>query len=398
MFEYLDIAIGFAAVMLLLSLVVTAIVQALSTLLDLRGNYLVSALAKLFEQLPIWGPTGKDALTPDPVASKELALAVARHSAIAPSAVFSWWRKAKAIRRDELENIIHRLAEAPPADLGSKAQEALKNIVETRAPGLPDSLGRFRQLVAPDDPLRKLVEQAMQKTQVAGGDLAAWFDAVMDRSSDRFARNAKVWSAAVGAVLALGLQVNAISIFTQINGNAAVRTQLASMAQPAMDQAKQIESFVNVAGKTLADMKQQEAYKAVLQNAPASMARCADGAEWIRNNAKNDGLLADFQKQCAAQAVAAVGVEFPVQVRSLQESIEKAQLNVFGYWRSGFSSPELFGCLVTVILLSLGGPFWFNLLRQMATLRPPISQKITDEQRRVAEAAAARLREAETTK
>jgi hypothetical protein len=38
---------------------------------------------------------------------------------------------------------------------------------------------------------------------------------------------------------------------------------------------------------------------------------------------------------------------------------------------------KILGMLLTGILLSLGAPFWFNALRQLATLRPVVAQKIS---------------------
>jgi hypothetical protein len=51
MLQQLDTAIGFVVVMLMLSLLVTAMVQVISALLDLRGKNLARALADLFNQL-----------------------------------------------------------------------------------------------------------------------------------------------------------------------------------------------------------------------------------------------------------------------------------------------------------------------------------------------------------
>jgi len=49
MFQQLDTAIAFVVVILMLSLLVTAIVQSISALLDLRGKNLTSALSDLFQ-------------------------------------------------------------------------------------------------------------------------------------------------------------------------------------------------------------------------------------------------------------------------------------------------------------------------------------------------------------
>ena len=54
MFRQLDTGIAFVVVILMISLLVTAIVQSISALLDLRGKNLTRALSDLFKQmLPI---------------------------------------------------------------------------------------------------------------------------------------------------------------------------------------------------------------------------------------------------------------------------------------------------------------------------------------------------------
>jgi hypothetical protein len=51
--EQLDSVIAFVVFMLMLSLVVTAVVQCISALLDLRGRNLARALTTLFKQIGV---------------------------------------------------------------------------------------------------------------------------------------------------------------------------------------------------------------------------------------------------------------------------------------------------------------------------------------------------------
>ena len=45
----------------------------------------------------------------------------------------------------------------------------------------------------------------------------------------------------------------------------------------------------------------------------------------------------------------------------------------------GFSPSRFFGMLITAALLTMGAPFWFNLLKTMARLRPVLANKIKEE-------------------
>jgi hypothetical protein len=42
---------------------------------------------------------------------------------------------------------------------------------------------------------------------------------------------------------------------------------------------------------------------------------------------------------------------------------------------------------VTLLLLSLGAPFWYNALRQLSNLKPAISSKVSDERKQAEQAA-----------
>src|SRR5437660_3264148 len=186
----------------------------------------------------------------------------------------------------------------------------------------------------------------------------------MDRSADRFARNSKIWSAAVGITLALAFQVNAVFIFLQISNNAGVRNQLVAIDEPTLQQAAQIQTDANVAGNTLTAMKKDDAYKAQLQNAPDRLATCFDGKEWVTANVANsNALLAEFDKRCTQKQVNDRLVELSYSYGSLSDTLARTQLRIRGTPDNWSWYEKLGGLLSTAILLSLGAPFWFNVLR-----------------------------------
>ena len=46
----------------------------------------------------------------------------------------------------------------------------------------------------------------------------------------------------------------------------------------------------------------------------------------------------------------------------------------------GLGTKHLLGMLVTALFLSLGAPFWFNMLRNMSNLRPILAGKVDKDQ------------------
>jgi hypothetical protein len=228
--------------------------------------------------------------------------------------------------------------------------------------------------------VRDSVTQIMGKTQRIAAEIDTWFDTVMDRSADRFARNSKIWSGIIGAALALAFQVNAVYIFLQISNNAGIRNQLVAIAQPTLQQAAQIQTQANVAGNTFSAMKKEDAYRAQLQNAPDRLATCSDGTAWISANLQNaDSIAAEFERRCTQQQVDQRLSDLSKSYASLSGALDKTQLKLTGTPPTWKWYEQLGGYLSTAILLGLGAPFWYNVLRQMATLRPPTSQKIREE-------------------
>src|ERR1700722_4339368 len=135
MFEQLDAAIAFVVVMLMLSLLVTAIVQTISALLDLRGKNLVRALSDLFAQIDSGLRSDADEsekgikylferaknVWTHPFTKITLATRVADAVSMHPTIAHTFSR-AKAIRKDELLNVLQDLgSDSPARDMDSTA-------------------------------------------------------------------------------------------------------------------------------------------------------------------------------------------------------------------------------------------------------------------------------------
>lgn len=87
MLEQIDIAVGFSVVMLLLSLLITIIVQAMSSVFDLRGRNLVWGITKVLHQIdPEFEQKAKrDWNELKATVGKRIAEAVSEHPSIAHS-------------------------------------------------------------------------------------------------------------------------------------------------------------------------------------------------------------------------------------------------------------------------------------------------------------------------
>ena len=106
----IDVVLGFASVMLVLSLIVTTLVQALVTLLSLRSVNLVSGVSKLFQQL-------------DPGFTKKISDELSRKLLRHPAVVRSFGRATQAISKDEFIQLANDLEER--TKLSESAADAL---------------------------------------------------------------------------------------------------------------------------------------------------------------------------------------------------------------------------------------------------------------------------------
>jgi hypothetical protein len=388
-------------VMLLLSMIITVVVQAISALLDLRGQNLVWGLANLFQQISQKArePGKGIGLFGMNNAAQELAKAVTAHSAITSTPKGGVY-KAKAIRPDELIMVLQQLnIEKATNGLSTAARSLLESLLTNDVPGTIDNTEDMQKLSAEFSkrfPMHSTMLQdalndiAGKTTQIAAG-VDKWFHTVMDRASDRFVRNTRFWTIVGAAVLAFGFQVNSIEIYRHIANDSAVRSKLVANADTIVQQA---QKTLTPLGTTELDklpdnpnLKQQSAaVKTALAKAPphTGMVNCAQGKEWLsQSDVKDDSaVLSEFNKACtAAEGTQLKGLS--PELAKINSQLAAADLNVINQFSLALRSPAEFGGeFVTLLLLSLGAPFWFNALRQLSNLKPSVSNKVADERKK----------------
>jgi len=390
MLQQLDTAIAFVVVMLLLSLLVTALVQAISALLDLRGRNLTRALTDLFKQIdpdlrkgfPVPGFLGKvkqwiaHPFTKTTFATK-LADAVSKHPILAHT-----FTRAKAIRKEELIEVLQDLNSSEPA---GKIETDVKSILNSI---LTAQLGAG----SPPVSVSKL-----------GVGVEKWFGTVMDRASDIFTRWTRIITIAVSVIFVFVLQIDAGMIFHQIATGADIRAGLTKLSDSALTQADEVLKNGNRASSALKEIAVSQNVKEVsdLLNAAPPLVTCAEGQSWLQTQKSvTADVRSNFQEACERQTVAALG-KSEDQLHTIRRELAETQLKivpdrigdaaVFGetgdslsnrataWVRAYRSSSHLLGTLTMIVLLSLGAPFWYNALKQLSNLKPSITQKVDKE-------------------
>jgi hypothetical protein len=380
MLAYLDTLIGFAVVMLGASLVITILTQMISALFSHRGANLRWGLETMFQNLPDC-PLLK-------VNAVNIAKDVLTHPLISDS-IFSlkpkWLsdriRLAKAIDPDELVVILKDLATKPAYTTLAGLAAEIDALIDAKNPAADRHLALITGspalaglLVSGAGPL---LQGTVNSIQDEAGKIEAWFNATMDRVSARFTTYIRLWTVAFSVALALGTGLNTVSLLNDLYTNGAFREAVAGSATQMMD----------LAGRVLPNGPQDVATKinteavtraiadssAKADTAPAGIASENAARAWITahvsDTAQQSAALSAFDK-----ALMDARVQDAAAVRTI---LTKASFDIrqFGWKQGQPYGPQIPGALVTAALLSLGAPFWFNMLKQLTNLRPILANK-----------------------
>ena len=402
MLQHVDTVLGFAVVMLLLSLLVMTLVQMVVAVSGLRGAILKWGIERLLKQV---APT----LTKEQASTA--AAAVVAHPALHPP----HGKPPTAIRKEELIQILDDLIKSEksppktaPKTILSRARHLRPKTVSkrcwrqfSRRPGVrkwPRRRRTCRWSSTRPFPTRstwcavRWIE-ATQDTRAIVANVGAWFDTVMDRTTDLFLRYTRWFTIAVAAFLALLFQIDSLSILKQLSSDPELRARMVESAGPALSEAEKVFNQAAV-DKTRAsdsiraiwpEIKEAVEDPNALADVPADLASRQDGQAWLEQLAfKGDSrqaILARYAEQYEALTLARLN-ELHGSVRRIRDSLQASDLTLFHnpvtawsqtYWEDGMT---IVGTLMTVVFLSLGAPFWYNTLRQLSNLRPVLAEKI----------------------
>ena len=335
--EHLDTIISFVAILTGVSLLATILTQMVSSLLGLRGINLRWGIATLLEHAdPKLGKYARD------IAHEVLTHSVISDSmfADAESALVQNWQLASGISKDELIQILRTLAkQADPAISGPKPPEwavALKNSLDQLDRVAADKLlaisPALQQAIPPEvGNADDIIAQLAASTEQLAGTINQWFDNVMDLVAQRFTMHTRVWTVVFSVLIAFGLNLDAFRLLTQLSSDSELRARLVASSDALTQKAgEMLFAPTNTAATGDAAMRQ-------LTNAVSNF-------NSILTNKFNLWLMPD---------------PYPTPFYS-------------GWFQSW---PHFWGIVASAALLSLGAPFWYNMLKDLSNLRPVLAQK-----------------------
>ncbi len=315
MLESLDVLIGFTTVMLLASMAVTFLTQAVIEILNLRGRKLWDGLSLLLRQV------NPEALRPH---ARQIARAVLKHPLVGAGG-----RLGGVIQREEFVEMLLELAsrKAPPPALPDDAREALARALA--ASGVTDPDGALRAMRSRTVDLEaeyprwaahlrrsKAMFETVSSQWVRHA--AASFDTAMDRVSHAFERHVRFYTAVFSLLLAAGLQLDAFGLLNRLSLDESLRRALVTEA-------------------------------------------------------------AGIDDRLQASAAGEERTRLEQRVRDLREMASSPLVVPPARWLSEWDPWKLPGILISALLLSLGAPFWYGQLKNLLRLRPLLAAKEEEE-------------------
>ena len=276
---YFDTALGFAAVMLMLSMLITILVQMVSTGLNLRGNKLHWVVQRLIEK--IIPDYKKDA--------KTLADKVLTHSALS----HTLGRFAVAIRPAELMLVLKDFAASNPGD---------KDVAGTM--------------------LKTAAGKVLAKAATTGSDVEAWFDTIMDRTTERFVMRTRFMTALFAFGLAFALHIDTPHIVKQLSSKPEVRAAVVNAALkdavPHYESMQKVDPLPVEVNHSLAKSNPNAAQRLAKAT---GLATRAQGRAWIIANFETEAT----QKQLLAEYETQIDLLGKQRVQDLQADYDKVR-------------------------------------------------------------------------
>lgn len=311
MLKSLDVLIGFALVMLLASLAVTLLTQAMAAMLRLRGKHLLRGVASLVKQI-------------DPALDAHagtISTAVLTHPLVAQ---FNG-KPGVVIQREELTRILLELAAGRAGSLEPRARAAL--MAGLQRAGIPDpaaALERIQMLAlkleAEQPALADHVRHTIAIVQGASSDYVArvnaWFDVTMDRVGQAFTFYTRRITIAASLLVAVGLQLDALDLLKRLSNDDKLREAFVA-------QAREAAARPDLPAPTYAELQQQlgQTGYAILPN----------GWNWDWNRAP--GLLLSAMLLSLGAPFWYGALKNLVRLRPLLASKEEVQRQERGSWQ-----------------------------------------------------------------
>lgn len=347
---------------------------------------------------------------------------------MAPWGFFSSWKDAtalgSAIRPGEIYRILHEFADLTPTEaaLADVPPELIEKSVsllaclQTRDQPAQESEDKLKlinhvadifateqQKKAVLDSLANFGLTVERATTEAYDRFQRWFGSAQDRAEQWFQTNARVVTVVCSICAAFVLQLDTADIYRQLRASPALTQGLQKAASSVIEQGTKILDPNNAPAHQAYLQWVEKHSDQALDVFPTSRTReeyrQALNAQLSANNVESEQAKALLEEYDSLYKTAATKFEESSreQAERLRKTVGEAgfdlvPVNFLGRWdqpaesqlhgwprlqrQMGHTFSHLLGILATAGLLALGAPFWFNLLKNLTSLRPALATLI----------------------
>ncbi len=405
MLKQLDTLIGFAVVMLVVSLLITIVTQMVSSLLALRGKNLADALQVMMNKIaPGIGAAqalglAHEILTQPVISDSMMSMSEKIWDKVPGLArLRKGWKIGSAIRPDELYEVLKDIRDNGLAPLQTSATALLTAL------GAAPSANTTAAITAVTTPAalatlagkditeaKLLIQQVAHATDVTAINLEKWVNSAQDRAQQWFAIHTRLITVVAAFVAAFVLQLDTIDLLKRISLDSDMRAKLVAGS----------DKLLKETGKVLADKMSEVVDKATHNAAitnlkksyptlPAGLDNQSDFPSiekaklWLSAQLEKDDKLKDDAKQRDAivgtyeRTITSAKVDASMATMQRVAGATGLQLLPEPYPWNHWSWPlrHLLGIVISVALLSLGAPFWYNTLKTLTSLRPLLADEV----------------------
>ena len=361
---HLDMLIAYTVVMLGVSLIVTVLTQMVSAALGLRGTNLLWGTKALLKTIDPELESHAEVILTHPIISDSLMSRFCGRLKDVPlvGRLVRRWTLATAIRPAELARM-----------LAARSQQC-------RAAGGDVNLAIARHI------------DGVLETSLAMEDR---FNSAMDRVSQRFTAQMRIWTVIFSFVLALAVQLDTFRLLERLWTDPQTRESLVTARTAMMKEAETVVQTSEDAGQAAVPGAEPQVYRAAFEqwrrrytaqtsgmgDMPSMVSY--DAAElWLASNlprnekrinvpdTDNQAMFLDYAKLVAAA--------LEDKATAIRQQIESSGLELIPrpfHFLHFDGRRNFLGTLVSAVLLSLGAPFWFNALKSLSNLRPGLAEK-----------------------
>ena len=401
MLDSLDTLIAFVLIMLVVSLLITIVVQMFATGLNLRGVNLAQGLKMTFGVID---PQSEEH-------AKQLANYILKGRYLSDSYLPDWpvfrlWRHATAVRPREVFDAIQRIAldrepgyyiskwrqltKKPNIDLKDKATRILQGLGVA-----PAEIAKAHQAIVRGEEVAK---QFTDAAEAAYENFDYWTCTCQERAQQWLTMHTRILTVIFSIFFAFWLQLDAVEIFKLVSSNKAVRDKIVAQATGVTAQADKVfrdsqsvlqKAFEAWPDKT--DATVQSALGSIKVEPNDTREKLTDRITTALASVPNEDAHLKSFNDTIDKTATDILKDKAGDYNAVKADFENTGFDLFpktdkGRWGNGTcwngSQGHRWGILFSVGLLSLGAPFWYNALKNLVNLRSQVAQTISTEQKK----------------